>query len=906
MDLTGTVHNVLTHLSGAALNRYRLAIPSCLSPVDVEDFSGVEGISEAYRYCIHFTSTDKDIDASQLLRKPATLAMGRGVLHNLTEQKAVHGVITDFRRLSGSVDQARYQITLEPFLVLLDKQFRTHRFFVNQSVPEVVEQILTEHGLKGWEFEFSLKQTYPRREQINQYQETDLRFIERLLAEVGIFYFFTLQPDTQTEVIHFADKQSAYEFGKTLPLNSPSGMSDSGADSIWGLNVQHQVVEASVTAKDYNHREAQKVLQSAKADMTRGYGEGVTYGEVYHYKPRHLDTGDKLDPTAETANFMARLDHERFLSQQTLIAGISTDATLQPTQVLTVIDSSIPSTLPEQLSLPMVIVRIELSASRKDALIVTFNAVPYSETLCWRPTLLPRPKVSGTLMARVTSAKAHDIYAWQDASGLYRVKFDADQDDKKPGQESMPLRLAKPYGGDVYGIHFPLIQGTEVAIAFHNGDPDRPYIAHALHDSRHVDHVTEKNNTRNVIRTPANNKLRFEDKRGEEHIKLSTEYAGKTQLNLGHNVDDQRALRGQGFELRTDAWGAIRAGKGIFITADKQPSASDKMLEMQDTLDRLKQAGEQMDSLSSDAQTAKADPAQVEAQLAFMHEQIEQLKEAVAVLSAPKGIALTSGKHLQLAAYRNLMFSAGADADMGVMKRLFIGVGEGLSLFVRKLGIKLIANQGPVTIQAQNDQLQLLSRQGLEITSTEDEIHIVAKKKITLNAGGSYITLDPYKIEQGTSGDFAVKAADFAYSGPASMKADHPEYPPLQIHARQSLRFSVPQSPNASGSSWAGMPYSLYADGALLTQGVLDKRGQIDVDHQVVTQAYKLVMANGASYHIPVASAYRNTEQGELANRGLHHHTLQANETVNLPASHTDHRDQYAELLDGLNDKEES
>jgi type VI secretion system secreted protein VgrG len=86
--------------------------------------------------------------------------------------------------------------------------------------------------------------------------------------------------------------------------------------------------------------------------------------------------------------------------------------------------------------------------------------------------------VSGTLMARVTSAKDNDIYAWQDASGMYRVKFDADRDDKRQGMESM-VRFAKPYGGDKYGFHFPLIQGTEVAIAFHEGDPDRPYIAHA-------------------------------------------------------------------------------------------------------------------------------------------------------------------------------------------------------------------------------------------------------------------------------------------------------------------------------------------------------------------------------------------------------------------------------------------
>jgi type VI secretion system secreted protein VgrG len=114
-------------------------------------------------------------------------------------------------------------------------------------------------------------------------------------------------------------------------------------------------------------------------------------------------------------------------------------------------------------------------------------------------------------------------------------------------------------------------------------------IAHALHDSRHPDHVTQANHTRNVIRTPANNKLRMEDKRGEEHVKLSTEYGGKTQLNLGHNVDAQRALRGEGFE-RYRPMGAIRAGKGIFISADRQELAGGLQLDMHEAVANLQAA----------------------------------------------------------------------------------------------------------------------------------------------------------------------------------------------------------------------------------------------------------------------------------------------------------------------------
>lgn len=760
MNLTNTLQNTLSKLTGTTLNRYRLDIPSCLSPLDVEDFSGNEGLSNTYHYNILFTSTDKNIDADQLLRKPATLTMGTGLLQSLMEQKVVHGVITDFRRISGSADQVNYQITLEPFIVLLDNQYRTHRFFVNKSVPEVVEQILQEHGLKDWEYEFTLKQTYPKREQINQYQETDLKFIERLLSEMGIFYFFTLQPDTQTEVVHFADKQSAYEFGKSLPLNSPSGMSDSGVESVWGLNVHHNVVEASVTAKDYNYREAQKVLQSTRADMTRGDGEGVTYGEVYHYKPRHLDTGDKIDPTAETANFLARLDHERFLSAQTLITGLSTDPTLHPAQVLTVTDASIPSTLPELLTQPMVVVRTGFSASRKDALKVTLAAVPYSETLCWRPALLPRPKVSGTMMARVTSAKANDIYAWQDTSGLYRVKFDADQDDKAQGQESMPLRLAKPYGGDVYGIHFPLIQGTEVAIAFHDGDPDRPYIAHALHDSRHTDHVTEKNNTRNVIRTPAFNKLRMEDKRGEEHIKLSTEYGGKTQLNLGHNVDAQRNLRGEGAELRTDDWVAVRGGKGVFISADKQPSAGGEMLDMSAALSQLKQAQNLAEALSSAAEIAKAELADLQTQKALLSEALTELKKSVLLLSAPEGIAQVTPKTLQLSAGENITATSGGNTDFSVMKKLTVAAGERISLYAQRLGIKLFASKGKVEIQAQGDEMTLDALKDVRISSSEGKIVISAKQDILLvGSGGAYIRIGNGVVESGAPDKIIERAA---------------------------------------------------------------------------------------------------------------------------------------------------
>ncbi|ELO3295706.1 type VI secretion system Vgr family protein [Escherichia coli] len=813
MSLTDTLSKTIS----ASLNRYHLIIPSCPSPLDVEHFSGREEMSQTYYYIINFTSTDNDLNAGLLLRKSATFTMGTGGLKEQVSQKVVHGVITDFRRISGSADQAKYQVILEPFIKLLDRQHRSHRFFVNKSVPEVVTEVLQEHGLKGWEFEFRLKKTYPKREQINQYQESDLQFIQRLLAEVGIFYFFTLQPDTQTEVVHFGDSQAALTFDKTLAINSPSGMNDNRADSVWGLNVTHNVAEASVTTKAYNHREAQYLLQSAPADMTHGDGDGINYGEVYHYHFRHMERGDKIDPVPETANFYARLGHERYLAEQVRITGNSTDATLAPAQVLTITDS-LPPTLPALLRNPVLLTCVGFSASRKDALQVVLKGVPYSEVICWRPPLLLRPKVTGTMTARVTSAKEGDIYAWQDASGMYRVKFDADRDDKNPGQESMPVRLAKPYSGDAYGFHFPLIQGTEVAIAFEEGDPDRPYIAHALHDSRHVDHVTDKNGTRNVIRTPANNKLRMEDKRGEEHIKLSTEYGGKTQLNLGHNVNASRKLRGEGAELRTDDWISIRGGKGIFISADMQPQAQGKMLDMNEAIRQLEQALSLARSMAKAATAANATQGDISCQQR-LNASLTDLTAPGMLLHAPDGIGMVSARALRIASgSESVGIMSGDNTDISAGQSFTVVAEGAVSLLSRNQGMQLLAAKGRVNIQAQSDDLSMSSQQNLDIQSSEGKVTVSANQELILACGGAYIKLSDGNIELGCPGQILLKSTNMQKMGPTSLDIASVEMP-------RGFGGGFILTDEA-GVPQPSTPYRLTTAEGDILQGITDKNGK--------------------------------------------------------------------------------
>ncbi len=185
------------------------------------------------------------------------------------------------------------------------------------------------------------------------------------------------------------------------------------------------------------------------------------------------------------------------------------------------------------------------------------------------------PRIPGTLCARVTSPGQYK-YAYLTQQGHYTVRFDLDFDTWPKGGESVPLALAKPFAGARQtGFHFPLVDGTYVDVAFRDGNPNKPYIAHVQHNSQHEDLITNRDRwlSRNVIRTQSNNKLRFEDWEGQEGVKLSTDFARKSQLNLGCLVDGKRQTRGEGFELRTSGWGAIRGGKGLFLSADDQPSA---------------------------------------------------------------------------------------------------------------------------------------------------------------------------------------------------------------------------------------------------------------------------------------------------------------------------------------------
>ncbi|WP_426770576.1 type VI secretion system Vgr family protein [Enterobacter cloacae complex sp. 363J6] len=559
------------------LNRYLLYFPrnKFVLP-DVHSFTGEEELSKPYRYTIRFTSPTPNIAINDVLNQRAEFILRapnpKAGWHNQDPWlpvRQINGAITSFARLKSSADEALYECVLEHELALLDRNYRS-AVYMDMTVPELVTKLMKDSGhFQGYNVDFDqLSHSYPSREMIIQWKETDLQFIRRLLAEVGIWFRFENHDKVQGEtVVIFGDGGRRYVFSnKQLPYVRHSGMT-SHEEYVTELEEQYQLIPENVLVRTYNYRDPFSP-QANKTIAGNDIPDGITRGKQYHYADHFLAAGDFYGQEAETASFYARLRYERLLNKQSVLGVTTSDPELLPGVMFHPTGD-----IPDGFKPGFLVTTMTLSGSRAEHYRAILKGIPYLNGYSYRPDSLQRPVIAGTVPGRVAAINRDPTYAGVDAQGRYRVKFDFDLDEKRDGFESALMRLGRPYGGDVFGFHFPLLDGTEVAVAFEGGDPDRPYIAHVMHDGSHPDLVTNRNDTRNVIRTAASNKIRLEDRRGQEHIKISTEY-GKSQVSAGHLVDAEGKQRGEGVEARTDNHMALRAARGVMITTEAQPRAA--------------------------------------------------------------------------------------------------------------------------------------------------------------------------------------------------------------------------------------------------------------------------------------------------------------------------------------------
>ncbi|TDV22683.1 type VI secretion system secreted protein VgrG, partial [Paraburkholderia caballeronis] len=584
------------------------------------------------------------------------------------------GFIERFSTVQTTKDFTKYEVLLKSHLARLQAVTRTQSF-QHLTTPEILVKLVRSHDIPDHLISVRLRGQYKTHLWRMQHQMTDFDFLHMMMEKAGIWC--CVQETEYGDQIVFGDDIDHYVYDPRLivPYREAAGLEAGGRQAVTSLKTHTVTVPQSVVVADYNPESAwERFRDSANVAP----GDTTTYGQPYHYGTHHLDQ--------EGAKWEAQLRHEAALARQVIYEGKSNVLALQCARVLET-DIVLPDARQGQ-----VITEITHRGARDKAYTNSYKAIPADRR--FRLQLEPEKwaRISGTLSARVTSPDRYK-YGYLTAAGYYTVRLDADFGDAPHGGESVPLRLAKPFAGKLQtGMHFVALDNDEAVISFRDGDPDKPEIIAFHHHSQARDLVTNDRRwlSRNMIRTQSNNKLRMEDWAGQEGIKLGTEHSGKSQLNLGYLVNQKLEYRGEGFELRTSGYGVNRAGKGLHLTTYDRPAASGQQRDMQEAVAQLESALELAKALAASARSAKAEPADTDAQQQIK-DGLDGLKEPGLLMSTPASAALVTGQGIQFAAQDSINAVAGKNADWSVLKRFTVAAGERLSLFAQKLGIKIFA-----------------------------------------------------------------------------------------------------------------------------------------------------------------------------------------------------------------------
>ncbi len=208
-------------------------------------------------------------------------------------------------------------------------------------------------------------------------------------------------------------------------------------------------------------------------------------------------------------------------------------------------------------------------------------------------------------------------------------------------------------------------------------------------------------------------------------------------------------------------------------------------------------------------------------------------KKPLMISSSPADIATVTPQSTHIHSGRQLTLSTGEDTSLASGRSLLVSVAQSISLFAQAAGAKLFAAKGKIEIQAQSESIELTAMESVRITSTARTVEIAAQEEILLTSGAAYIRIKGGNIEIHAPGTIDIKGVKKTFSGPAQLNRDNPAWPKDSI--TQSITAFAGQSSAANYQAWAGMPYTLLADGAEVKKGVMDATGQIAIEHHATT-----------------------------------------------------------------------
>ncbi|MDM0009300.1 type VI secretion system tip protein TssI/VgrG [Variovorax sp. J22G73] len=726
--------------------------------------------------------------------------------------RQINALITDAALWGEQGRHVQYKLKLRPWLHLAT--LRTDcRIFQNQTVVQILDALLANYGFP---VDKRLAESYPLRDYQTQFNESDFQFFSRLCQEWGISYHFEHSQGRHRLVL--SDAMGAFMPAdgaaySEVEYHAPGWKLD--AEYVHSFVPAHQLTSGRYAARDYDYIRPRADLSSSRKDpRPTGHADGEVYqwhaetGGSHFVQPDAGSAGNN-DPKAE-GDLLAMLRMQALRTHgaraqasgnlRGMVAGRTFRLQKHPRE----------SANAEYLVLAtrFLIENVAQESQGKEnaeekqqwRVSVDFTSHPVTEPL--RPALTqPKPRAGGCQVAVVVGPAGENI--WTDALGRIKVQFPWDRLGGNDAHSSCWLRVSSPWAGNqLGGIHIPRI-GQEVIVDFISGDPDLPICTGRVHNQANLppwalpgQSALSGFRSRELTKDGGgngaagrSNHLLMDDTEGRIQAQLKSDHQSSS-LSLGSitRVEDnagRKEARGEGFELRTDGHGVLRAQDGLLITTEARPDAARHAKDMGETIARLNAASALQKGLADAAATATAqahdeDQAAVAKALGSQAGAIKgsdtetsrsrfpELEKPQLVLASAAGVAATTSGSLHLQAGEHIAVSSEGHASISAGKRLLVSAKDGIRLFALKSGMNWIAGNGKVQIEAHRDKIDLTARKAVRITSTTSEIRISAPVKVVVNGGGSFTEWSDGGILHGTSGGWVEHAASHVKAGPAS------------------------------------------------------------------------------------------------------------------------------------------